>query len=377
MTMIEIINKHKAKLIVNMGSGKKRKRRTKTVTYEKKRDLPKMYVDFERECLRKQDTRDTVEEILDAYIESRKRLGIKATTIRGYENCKSRLSTDIRDEIAAEATPYLIDKFISDNADKWSPKTIRNTISVLSSAYDRAIHLGLLSDNPCRKVTLPKNTKKDVDIFNEEDVVKFLNALDNERLDFKVGYKLALLCGLRRSEILGLREEHISIPFKAVTVSETRHRVSDSEIVQDTKTATSHRVLALPDSLVRDIDVLIKEHQAFEYDHTDYLIQDGFGQPMNPSTLSNHIYKIEADNDLPHVSLHDLRHTFASMLNNAHIDIARISRELGHSNVNTTLGIYTHVFGGASESSRGIADTIESKLGKSATFLPPKEIKKR
>lgn len=52
--MIEIIDKHKAKLIVNMGSGKKRKRRTKTVTYERKRDLPKMYVDFERECLRKQ-----------------------------------------------------------------------------------------------------------------------------------------------------------------------------------------------------------------------------------------------------------------------------------------------------------------------------------
>ena len=369
--MIEIIDKHKAKLIVNIGSGEKRKRRTKTVAYEKKRDLQKMYVDFERECLRRQDTRDTVEEVLDAYIESRKRLGIKATTIRGYENCKSRLSTAIKEEIAAEVSPYLIDKFISDNADKWSPKTIRNTISVLSSAYDRAIHLGLLTDNPCRRVTLPKNTKKEVDIFNEENVGKFLRALDKERLDFKVAYKLALLCGLRRSEILGLREEHISIPFRAVTVAETRHRVSDSEIVQDTKTATSHRTLALPDSLAGDIDVLIKEHHDFEYDHTDYLIQDGFGQPMNPSTLSNHIYKIEADNGLPHVSLHDLRHTFASMLNNAHIDIARISRELGHSNVNTTLGIYTHVFNGITESSRGIADTIESKVVKSATFLPP------
>ena len=369
--MIEIIDKHKAKLIVNIGSGEKRKRRAKTVAYEKKRDLQKMYVDFERECLRRQDTRDTVEEVLDAYIESRKRLGIKATTIRGYENCKSRFSTAIKEEIAAEVSPYLIDKFISDNADKWSPKTIRNTISVLSSAYDRAIHLGLLTDNPCRRVTLPKNTKKEVDIFNEENVGKFLRALDKERLDFKVAYELALLCGLRRSEILGLREEHISIPFKAVTVAETRHRVSDSEIVQDTKTATSHRTLALPESLAEDIDVLIKEHHDFEYEHTDYLIQDGFGQPMNPSTLSNHIYKIEADNGLPHVSLHDLRHTFASMLNNAHIDIARISRELGHSNVNTTLGIYTHVFNGTTESSRGIADTIESKVVKSATFLPP------
>ena len=97
--MIEIIDKHKAKLIVNIGSGKKRKRRTKVVEYEKKKDLQPMYVDFERECLRKQDTRDTVEQIVDAYIESRKRLGIKATTVNGYEKCKNRLSADIREEI--------------------------------------------------------------------------------------------------------------------------------------------------------------------------------------------------------------------------------------------------------------------------------------
>jgi hypothetical protein len=65
------------------------------------------------------------------------------------------------------------------------------------------------------------------------------------------------------------------------------------------------------------------------------------------------------------------------MLNNAHIDIARISRELGHSSINTTLGIYTHVFNGATESSRGIADTIEAKVSKSATFLPPETKEKR
>lgn len=375
--MIQIIDKHKAKLIVNIGSGKKRKRRTKVVEYEKKKDLQPMYVDFERECLRKQDTRDTVEQIVDAYIESRKRLGIKATTVSGYEKCKNRLSADIREEIAAEVTPYLIDKFVSDNADKWASKTIRNTISVLSSSYDRAISLGLLSDNPCRKVTLPKGSHKEVDIFSDEDVLKFVKALDNERADYKVGYKLALFCGLRRSEILGLREEHISIPFKAVTISETRHSVDSETIVQDTKTATSHRVLALPESLVADISSLIEEHNAFEYDHTDYLIQDGFGQPMNPSTFSNRIYKIEAENGLPHVSLHDLRHTFASMLNNAHVDIARISRELGHASVGITMSVYTHVFGNVTSSSRGIADTIEQKIQNSATFLPPDAKEKR
>ena len=375
--MIEHIEKGKAKFIINFGSGTNRVRRTKTVTYKRKRELVKMYQAFEAECKRDQQSDETVEEMVNAYIDSRKLLGAKATTINGYEKCRNRLSTALKKRNASEVSPYLIDRFVSQSADKYAPKTIRNTISVLSASYDRAIQLGMLTENPCSKVALPKNKKKDVDIFSDSDVAIFISALENERLDYKVGYKLALYCGLRRSEILGLREEHISIPFRAVTVSETRHLVGEDVIVQDTKTATSHRTLALPESLVRDIDVLIKEHHAFEYDHTDYLIQDGFGQPMNPSTFSNRIYRIEAGNGLPHVSLHDLRHTFASMLNNAHIDIARISRELGHSSINTTLGIYTHVFNGASESSRGIADTIEAKVSKSATFLPPEAKEKR
>lgn len=375
--MIQIIDKNKAKFIINFGSGKNRVRRTKTVTYKGKRELEKMYKAFEAECKRDRQSDETVEEMVNAFIDSRKRLGAKATTIKGYELCRDRLSTALKKRNASEVTPYLIDRFVSQSADKYAPKTIRNTISVLSASYDRAIQLGMLTENPCSKVTLPKNKKKDVDIFSDSDVATFIGALENERLDYKVGYKLALYCGLRRSEILGLREEHINIPFRAVTVSETRHLVGTDDVVQDTKTATSHRTLALPESLVRDIDVLIKEHHAFEYDHTDYLIQDGFGQPMNPSTFSNRIYRIEADNGLPHVSLHDLRHTFASMLNNANIDIARISRELGHSSINTTLGIYTHVFNGATESSRGIADTIEAKVSKSATFLPPEAKEKR
>lgn len=375
--MIQIINKHKAKLIVSIGSGKNRKRRTKAVEYEKKRDLPRMYAAFEKECREALDNRETVRGIVDSYIDSRERLGAKATTIKGYKACKTRLSTALLDEKASEVTPYLVDSFIAESADKYASKTIRNTVSLLSASFDRAIMLGLLKENPCLNVTMPKSIRKEVDIFTDDDVIRFVSALERERADYKVGYKLALFCGLRRSEILGLREEHVNIPFRAVTVSETRHRVGKDDVVQDTKTKTSHRTLALPESLAKDIDVLIKEHHALEYEHTDYLIQDGFGQPMNPSTFSNRIFRIEAENGLPHVSLHDLRHTFASMLNNANIDIARISRELGHASVNTTLGIYTHVFNGAAESSRGIADTIEAKLRSSATDPATLENKKR
>lgn len=93
-----------------------------------------------------------------------------------------------------------------------------------------------------------------------------------------------------------------------------------------------------------------------------FLIAQYFGQPMFPATFTNHLPRIEKANGLPLVSVHGLRHTFASMLNSDGVDIARISRELGHSNITTTLNVYTHVFGGATASSRGIAEGINKRF---------------
>lgn len=369
--MIEIIDKHKARLRVSVGGRKNRKRYTKTVEYKGKRDLQKQYDEFVAEVSERPRTEVTVEQLLDAYIRSAELAGCKATTIRGYEIVKKRIICHFKDDLAHEVTAYQLEDFIAEIANLGrTPKTIRNTISLLDSAYKRAIRLGRLKDNPCERVLKPKRATKEKIIFTEEEMNQFVSALDEERLDFKVCYCLALFCGLRRSEILGIRESDVALPFKQLVIRETRHRISGSDdIVQEPKTASSRRTLALPDFLVKDIDVLIKEHHASEYNNTDYLIQNGFGEPMPPQTVSNHIKKIEAEHGLPLVSVHGLRHTYASLLNHENVDIARISRELGHSTINTTLGIYTHVFNNVTDSSRGIADTINKKFERRGTTV--------
>ena len=230
--------------------------------------------------------------------------------------------------------------------------------------------MGQLMNNPCQRISLPKKNKPDIKVFTEHEMLVFFKALANERIDYKVAYELCLLCGMRRSEALGLKESDVNLSFKCVTIAHTRHRVNGENVEQDTKTEQSRRTLALPDAVVEDIKALLKEHDT-PYKHTDYLIQDGFGHPMNPSVLTNHIHDIEDAAGLPHISVHGLRHTFASMLNSEGVDIARISRELGHSNLTTTLNTYTHVFGGATSSSRGIADALNKKVTSNATVLPP------
>ena len=377
--MIEVLSKNKAKLIVSMGSGADRKRKSKTVTFTSKRELERMHQRFIDEVHHNPLIDTTVAELLESYINGRKVLGVKQTTLHGYEVVAERLYSRFKGIKATDLTSYQVQTFINDMSEKYSAKTIRNTISLLSSAYDNAIRLGQLSKNPCKMVTLPKKEQPKIDIFDNEQIAVFLNALDEERLDYKVAYQLALFCGLRRSEILGLQEKHINVPFRCVTVEQSRHNVKGADYVQTTKTESSHRTIAVPDFVMENIIELLDVHNSFQYKHTDYLIQNGFGQPMTPSALTSQIYRIEERAGLPHVSLHDLRHTFASMLNNANVDIAMISRELGHSNINVTLGIYTHAFGNVAQSSRDIADRLNNRFEstpKSATFMPLSEQEK-
>ena len=377
--MIEVLSKNKAKLIVSIGSGADRKRKSKTVTFTSRRELERMHQRFIDEVHHNPLIDTTVKELLESYINGRKVLGVKQTTLHGYEVTAERIYSRFKGIKATELTSYQVQTFINDMSEKYSAKTIRNTISLLSSAYDNAIRLGQLSKNPCKMVTLPKKEQPKIDIFDNEQITVFLNALDEERLDYKVAYQLALFCGLRRSEILGLQEKHINVPFRCVTVEQSRHNVKGSDYVQTTKTESSHRTIAVPDFVMESIIELLDVHNSFQYKHTDYLIQNGFGQPMTPSALTTQIYRIEERAGLPQVSLHDLRHTFASMLNNANVDIAMISRELGHSNINVTLGIYTHAFGNVAQSSRDIADKLNNRFEntpKSATFLPLSEHEK-
>ena len=373
--MIEYLSKGKAKLVVSVGSGVTRRRKAKTVTYTSKKELERMHQRFIDEVHHNPLIDTTVRELLEMYIRSRKSLGVEATTIHGYETAAERVYSRFEGINATELTSYQVQVFITDMDEKYSSKTIRNTISLLSSAYDNAIRLGQLEKNPCKSVTLPKKERAKIDIFDEEQIMRFIRELKNERLDYKVAYELALFCGLRRSEILGLTEDAVDTTFKWVKVRQTRHTVNGETVIQGTKTASSRRELAVPDFVIEDIKALIKKNNSVPYEHTDFLIQDGFGKPMGHSALTTQIYRIEDKASLPHVSLHDLRHTFASMLNNAGVDIAMISHELGHSDIAITLNTYTHVFGNVSNSSRGIADTLNNRFDKPmkpATFLPPK-----
>lgn len=372
---IQYLSRTKAKLIVSTGSSSRgtRKQWTKTVTITGKKDAERQYRAFELECASSSMTAESVGELLDAYIDMQRLKGIKETTLRGYESYARRLKLRFKGTKAKDLTPYQIEKFIatavkgdakSGYPTKASPKTIKGYVSLLSSAYKMAIRNKMLTYNPCDAVILPKQKKPDIVVLTKEDIQKFVDALDDTSLDLRVVYELALFCGLRRSEIMGLMNGDVNVLWRTIKITRTRHRMNCADFIQDTKTERSRRIVSVPDFVMYDIVRLMAEHEKDPYIENPFLIQYA-AMPMRPDYAKRQIKEFTKSHGLPDVTLHGLRHTFASMLNaSGQFDIAEISAALGHSNIGTTLNIYTHLFEEQAHSARRIGDFMEKGFQK-------------
>ena len=85
-----------------------------------------------------------------------------------------------------------------------APKTIRHNLSLISDIFSYAIKMGVVSCNPCSKVTIPKGEAKEKMIYTIEEVTEFLKLLEDEPLKYRVFFNLAVFSGFRRGELLGL-----------------------------------------------------------------------------------------------------------------------------------------------------------------------------
>ena len=85
-----------------------------------------------------------------------------------------------------------------------APKTIRHNLSFISDVFSYAVRMDLVSDNPCRKVTIPKGEDKEKPIYSQEEIAQLLMAINGEETKYRAFFFLVAYTGFRRSEMLGL-----------------------------------------------------------------------------------------------------------------------------------------------------------------------------
>lgn len=231
-----------------------------------------------------------------------------------------------------------------------APKTIRHYLSLISDVFSYAIKMGVASDNPCSKVTIPKVEQKEKQIYTTEEVTRLLSLLNSEPLKYRVFFTLAIYSGFRRGELLGLEWKDIDFANRIISVRRTSCYTAEKGIYTDTtKTKRSQRTIKFPleiMELLRDF----KEEQDGEmlkfgskWVETDRLFTKWNGEPMNNQTPYGWLKEFCEKNDLPFYGIHSFRHLFCSLLVNQGVDIVTVSGALGHSAVSTTSNIYCHL----------------------------------
>lgn len=289
----------------------------------------------------------TVKEWIYIWLKDYKKASVSATTYNSY---KRQLELYIIPHLGHICLKDLRPEQVQATFNKMkdlSDRNIKYTRTVFNMAMKRAKINKLIYDNPCEYIDLPKGKppqKKKV--FTEKEQIKFLNAIDGHM--YEVAFLVLISTGMRVGELLGLTWDNIDFEEYTITIDKALSRAK-GELFTEPKTDTSYRVIPVLPVIMDRIrkhkveQNKIKLQVGKDYNPHNLVFTNSFGAPVAFRTFSRSLERVLKDNDLPILSPHELRHTFATRGLEAGMDMKELQELLGHSSMKLTSDLYTHV----------------------------------
>lgn len=231
-----------------------------------------------------------------------------------------------------------------------APQTVKSVHGLLGKALKEAVRDGIVSRNAAANIPSPRVPERDVTMLQREQVPMVMDALQGDPLLPMAA--CALYAGLRRGEVLALRWDAVDLEAgKLAVVASLQQLVDGILIFKAPKTRAGRRLIAMPDALI----AILRAHRV---EQLEFRLKLGIGKlpddallfatpqgrPRGPRAVSKRWSVFAERLGIGHVRFHDLRHTQASLLHDAGVPLAVVSKRLGHSKISTTLNLYTHVF---------------------------------
>lgn len=227
----------------------------------------------------------------------------------------------------------------------WAPASINPMLARARSIFDDLMAQGIVVRNPAALVKSLPAEKADMHTLSAEQVTKLLSATAGDA--FGIAWQLAVY-GLRRGEILALDWDSIDFDKGTVSISAARLAVSGGSVTGATKTKTSTRVLPMPEDLARALKSERKRQReaklalGSKWKDSGLVVVDELGHPPHPDTLTKAWKSALSDAGLPHVRLHDARHSCATLMHLRGVPVVVIAAWLGHQDAGFTLRTYAH-----------------------------------
>ncbi len=307
---------------VNIGFGK-----YKTFTAKTKKEVQlkafQFEADFESSSSQNSYAALTVAEAVEKYIESKKNI-LSPTTYKGYKSLQENIFPSLVEVKLCDLNQEQIQIAVNIAAAELSPKTVRNMHGLLSSTLKMFVPSFMLN------TTLPQRKKSDVVIPTEEDMISLFNATRDT--DMEIPILLAAVCGLRRSEIAGLKWSAVDFKKSALKIEGALVENCEKELIlKGTKSSAGYRTIKLQSNVLK----ALKRHQTPEAE---------FVTSLTPTAIYKH-YKKFLKKACPgkDYTFHELRHYAASVMIMLGIPTKYIADYLGHETVDMVNRVYGHI----------------------------------
>jgi integrase len=251
-----------------------------------------------------------------------------------------------------------------------SPVSVGKAHRLLKEALSHAVDVGDLRVNPVAAVRPPKRPASRPNALDDQSrkrLVATINGIGDSRLTIAI--RLALYCGLRISEVCGLKWDDIEDDFSRLWVRRSIGRGVDGLYIKEPKTGKIRDVpisQALADHLKKYKSVQTKKSasKGAELSNAFFVVGTLYGRYCSPDMLSHEWRTISRTLNLIGTegricTFHDLRHTFATAAIAAGVDVKTVSSILGHANAAMTLNVYASA---DPDAKRRAADIIERAI---------------
>lgn len=308
-------------------------------------------------------SRMPIREFVEPWLAGLENQGRRPTTLRGYRSAIDnyllpRLGTVALQELRASDLDAMYADLLrrgGRNEQGLSMTTVHHLHAVVNKMLHDAERKGLVTRNVARlanppSLTTARSKGPEMRVWSPEELATFLASIEGNRNEAL--FRLLAMTGMRRGEVVALRWVDVDLAHRRLTVNQSATVVGGDEVVSTPKTRRSRRVIDLdPDTVT-----LLKQHRARQRElllmvgatatASDRVFTNEVGEPLRPASVGQAFRRLVDGAGVPVIRLHDLRHTHASHLLMAGVNVKVVSERLGHASVSFTLDTYGHVMPG-------------------------------
>ena len=288
----------------------------------------------------------TVDEWYNVWIDMKKRT-VKQGSVFNYEsNYKNHIKKNLGSKEIRKVNPIMCQCVLNDMSDKGLKSSTESIVKgIMSDIFEYAVQNDVLQKNPCGKSVKVCGKKKGdrlpMSILEQKQMLEIISGGIYENI-----FRLVLQTGLRVGEVLGLKWSDVDFENRVLHVQRSLKQDKENKtlVLGETKTKAGKRNIPLTEECIKIFKSEKKSQNGYAVDikYGDLVFRKENGSPISRFCLAARIDYLCRKNGMRKISMHILRHTFATRCIEGGMNPKALQAIMGHEKISTTLDLYVH-----------------------------------